>query len=222
MTSKKRHSSNSLLLLKDSIYRLKSLFRQGWIGNIPSSDIESVADHSYAVATLGLLLTPVENALRTDKTDKLNELLVLRLALLHDLGESQYLDIDKHMMSVLGKEAKTIKKNLEYQAAINLRNQLNSFTKQVFQKANVLLGEQIHTNLLQLIDQTSLEAKFVRFLDKLELNVQCQLYLHKGFISANEANSFLQDSYNILVSSKSEFRIIPHLINEKFVISEVN
>ncbi len=220
MTSKKQQSSNSLLLLKDSIYRLKSLFRQGWIGSVPSSDIESVADHTYAVASLALLLIPVENALR--KTDKLNELLVLQLALLHDLGESQYLDIDKRMLNVLGKEAKSIKKNIEYQAASNIRQQLNSFTKQAFPGSNFLLGEQIYENLLQFIDQTSLEAKFVRILDKMELNLQCQIYLRKGFISTIESKSFLQETYNILTKSVHEFKIIPYLINEKVVVQEVN
>ena len=123
---------NNLKTLEESIYRLKILFRQGWLGNVPRGEIESVADHSYAVATLGFLLTPIENELRIiHKQDKqnLDELKILKLALLHDFGESQYLDIDKRTINLLGIQGKDIKTKLEHNAAKNLQNQLGSYVQ---------------------------------------------------------------------------------------------
>ena len=70
------------------VYRLKELFRQGWIGKVPSSEIESVADHSYAVSLIALVLVPIENELRNKSSvqlNLLNKLEVIEKCLVHDL-----------------------------------------------------------------------------------------------------------------------------------------
>ncbi|MCA9779191.1 MAG: HD domain-containing protein, partial [Candidatus Eremiobacteraeota bacterium] len=60
------------------LLRLKTVSRQGWTRHpIPQAAVESVADHSYGVALLALLMCPPE----------LNRSRVLELALLHDLAE---------------------------------------------------------------------------------------------------------------------------------------
>lgn len=60
---------------------LKNLFRQGWlVAGIPRERCESVAEHSFGVAILGLLLC---DQIYTD----LDPLKVIRMALLHDFGE---------------------------------------------------------------------------------------------------------------------------------------
>ena len=60
---------------------LKNLFRQGWLRRgVPVGRCESVAEHSFSTALLALLLAKAASpGLDMDK--------VLRMALIHDLGE---------------------------------------------------------------------------------------------------------------------------------------
>ena len=63
------------------ILELKRVRRQGWLDRgVEPLDVESVADHSWAVAVLAWLLAAEDPALDRDK--------VLRLALIHDLAEA--------------------------------------------------------------------------------------------------------------------------------------
>ena len=62
------------------IAHLKHMFRQGWLKReISQSICESVAEHSFGVAMLCLLLLP--------QRPELDALKVIRFALIHDLGE---------------------------------------------------------------------------------------------------------------------------------------
>lgn len=63
--------------------RLKSLKRAGWV-RVGLPEVESVADHSYRVALLALLLGP---RLGLDPGQ------MMRIALIHDLGEARLGDI---------------------------------------------------------------------------------------------------------------------------------
>ncbi len=74
-----------------TMYRLKSLPRQGWLdAGIPVADAESVAAHSFGCALLVLLL---EEPLRQAGASVEH---CLRLAVIHDLAESQVGDITPH------------------------------------------------------------------------------------------------------------------------------
>src|SRR4028119_1511252 len=69
---------------------LKPLFRQGWLRvGLPAARCESVAEHSLFVALLGLFVAdgffPEADASK-----------VVRIALLHDLGEAYVGDITPH------------------------------------------------------------------------------------------------------------------------------
>ncbi len=81
--------------------KLKHTKRSGWVRkNI--TDPESVADHSFSVATLSMILAPKLNVDR----DKL-----IKMALIHDIGESIIGDVVWHyngklMLDVLVKKEK--------------------------------------------------------------------------------------------------------------------
>ena len=71
--------------------QLKHLFRQGWLrAGVPRSLCESVAEHSYGVALLTMFLADrIAPELDMEK--------LLRMALLHDLGEAHAGDITPAM-----------------------------------------------------------------------------------------------------------------------------
>lgn len=64
--------------------KLKEIKRSGWISKLSICDGESVADHSYSVAIMGMVLS---DAKRLDSSK------VLKMSLLHDLAESRIGDL---------------------------------------------------------------------------------------------------------------------------------
>lgn len=77
------HDFDQLIRTFEEAGRLKSLRRAGWV-RVGLPEAESVADHSYRVALMALLLGP-RLGLNTNQ--------MIRLALLHDLGEARLGDI---------------------------------------------------------------------------------------------------------------------------------
>jgi putative hydrolase of HD superfamily len=153
---------------------LKQLYRQGWLRRgVPKARCESVAEHSFAVTVLALWLA---EAYFPD----LDREKVLRMALLHDFGEVYAGDIIPND-GVSPEE----KQRREEQSAID-----------VFAK---LPGGEIYTQLWREFETgVSLEARFVRQIDRLEMGFQAGLYQRQGFgrlseffVSAREA---LQDN----------------------------
>ncbi len=59
---------------------LKKISRQGWIDNLSLNNPESVADHSYSMAMIGMVISDLQNY---------NSEKILRMILLHDLAESK-------------------------------------------------------------------------------------------------------------------------------------
>lgn len=75
------HGTQPLVQLFFEFNHLKQLYRQGWLQRgIPPQQCESVAEHSFGVAVLGLLLCDLY-------FPELDALGVIRMALLHDFGE---------------------------------------------------------------------------------------------------------------------------------------
>ena len=63
---------------------LKTIHREGWKENLQINYPESVADHSYSVSVMSMILADLEG-LNTEK--------IIKMALLHDLAESIIGDI---------------------------------------------------------------------------------------------------------------------------------
>ena len=59
---------------------LKKIHRQGWVDKLSLNNPESVADHSYSMAVMGMVLSDLENY----DSEK-----ILKMILLHDLAESE-------------------------------------------------------------------------------------------------------------------------------------
>jgi putative hydrolase of HD superfamily len=135
---------------------LKQLFRQGWLRvGLPPARCESVAEHSLFVALLGLFIAdgffPEADASK-----------VVRIALLHDLGEAYAGDITPH--DGVGREDKHA---LERRAVETIFGKLPRGAEYL-----ALWDEYEHG--------TSFEARLVRQLDRLEMGLQACVYEHQG------------------------------------------
>ena len=78
---------------------LKTIPRQGWIEKLEIDHPESVADHSYTVSTMSMVLSDLEG-LNTEK--------IIKMALLHDLSESIIGDITPNTIT---NDEKILKEN---------------------------------------------------------------------------------------------------------------
>ncbi|HEY9829072.1 MAG TPA: HD domain-containing protein, partial [Stenomitos sp.] len=135
---------------------LKHLYRQGWLRQgIETQYCESVAEHSFAVALLALLLADSYHI-------ELDTAKVIRMALIHDLGEiyaGYFIPSD------------AIEPNQKYQLE-------KQSIIQVFQKLpNGLKWIELWEEFEQ---GESAEAQFVRQLDRLEMALQASVYEHLG------------------------------------------
>lgn len=140
-----------------AINHLKNVYRKGWLlSGIPSESCESVAEHSFGVAILAMLLAPYWSI-------ELDLHKALEMALIHDIGEIYTGDIvpQDNIDPVL-------KNDLEKEALQNV------FKKLKLGDEYTLLWEEYHSSATP-------EAKFVKQLDKLEMALQGKIYelLHR-------------------------------------------
>jgi putative hydrolase of HD superfamily len=168
------------------VNHLKQLYRQGWLARgIPTEHCESVAEHTFAVAVLAMLLAD-------SFFQELNIAKVVRMALIHDIGEVYAGDIipSNHISS-----------------AEKHRLELDSITK-IF--TNLPNGSDYITLWQEFECCSSPEAKFVRQIDKLEMAMQASVYQHQKFenlkeffnsarpdISSPELHSILKELENL-------------------------
>lgn len=135
---------------------LKQLYRQGWLRvGIPPERCESVAEHSIGVALLSLFIAdtwfPEVDASK-----------VVRIALLHDLGEARVGDITPH-----DGVNPTQKHALERQAMEQILGKLPRGAEYL------ALWEEYERG-------ASFEARLVRQVDRLEMSLQACVYEHQG------------------------------------------
>ncbi|QRK11854.1 HD domain-containing protein [Archangium violaceum] len=135
---------------------LKQLFRQGWLRvGLSRENCESVAEHSFGVALLCLFLAdsyfPEADATK-----------VVRIALLHDLGEAYVGDITPH---------DPVSREEKYQRE---RDAVERILAKLPRGAEYLaLWEEYEHG-------TSFEARLVRQVDRLEMGLQATIYEHQG------------------------------------------
>ncbi|MBA7547273.1 hypothetical protein ES705_39682 [subsurface metagenome] len=154
-----------------SAITLKKLPRQGWIRvGIPISQIESIADHSYNTAMLSLLLCDLHNSLYPENV--LDAEIVMRIAIVHDLPECQYQDFDRQLEHLLGKD-----KYQEFKGQV--------ITSASTELLSLILNEEVKKIWKKSLDgyatRNSREAKFVSYIDKLEVLVQALSYEALGY-----------------------------------------
>lgn len=133
---------------------LKKIPRQGWVDKLKLDAPESVAEHSFSVAILSMVLA--------DQM-KLNSNKVLKMALLHDLAESITGDIMPNQMSKTKKNTKE-----------------NNAMKTILEKLPLELSSEYTKLWNEFLSNKTKEAKLVHDLDKLEMVLQARYYNKQG------------------------------------------
>jgi putative hydrolase of HD superfamily len=148
-------SESSALAVWLRATRLKRLFRQGWLKRgIDEAHCESVADHSFGVALLALLLAPKREGVDRERA--------VLMALVHELGEAYAGDI-----TPVDGVTKDEKRRLEGESL-----------------ARVLEGSPERGFILDLWEEyeanASATARFVKELDRLEMGFEASVHAAEG------------------------------------------
>lgn len=140
-----------------SILQLKSVKRAGWVSKVKVENAESVADHTYSMCAMSMLLSDILG---------FDTLKVMRMVILHDLAESivgDYMPGDITAKQKIAKEKEAMKLILA-DLSVNIRSEY----------------EKIWLEYLQ--NKTDI-AKFVHRMDKLEMALQANQYEKQGYAS---------------------------------------
>ena len=135
---------------------LKEIQRQGWIDKLNMKNPESVADHTFSMAIMGMVLSDSNNY----DTEK-----ILKMILLHDLAESVTGDITPEQ------KPKQEKINLE-----------NNVFEEIIKNLPSNLNKQYCSLWSEYLKNESKEAVFVHQIDKLEMALQAEMYLQKNVL----------------------------------------
>jgi putative hydrolase of HD superfamily len=154
---------------------LKNISRQGWMDKLSLKHPESVADHSYSMAIMGMIISDLENY----DFEK-----ILKMILLHDLAESKIGDFTPNQIS---KENKIKIENNAYDEIISA------------------LPEAIKLQYGQIWEEyqkhESPESKIVHQIDKLEMALQAKMYQKQGS-SKDTVESFFKSAENEIIHPK--------------------
>lgn len=179
---------------------MKRLLRQGWVRNgVPKGSIESLADHSWAVAALTYIFVELENGLRESK--KLNVEKAVLIALFHDFPESEYFDFDKSLSSIINK------------------NRLTEFLQEIEEGAIQNLIEKTPLNMRSsfrkiLTDHKSEEYHIARVADLFDILNQSRDYEKKNWLDKSQSEAFQKNAIRKLKKYEDQFVFI------KFVLAE--
>ncbi len=146
---------------------LKKISRQGWIDKLSLDNPESVADHSYSMAIMGMVISDLQNY----DSEK-----IIKMILLHDLAESKIGDYTPEQLS---KEKKNKLENNAFDEIIkNLPDLIKLQYLQIWQEYQ---------------ENNSSESKIVHQIDKLEMVLQAKIYEKNGH-SKDKLNSFFESA----------------------------
>ena len=154
---------------------LKKIPRQGWIDKLSIQNPESVADHSYSMAIIGMVISDLQNY---------NSEKILKMILLHDLAESK---IGDHTPQQLDKEKKNKLENNAFNEIIkNLPDLIKSQYLQIWQEYQ---------------ENNSPESKIVHQIDKLEMALQAKIYEKDGH-SKEKLEAFFESAKTDITDPK--------------------
>jgi putative hydrolase of HD superfamily len=138
-----------------SVLKLKTVKRAGWISKVKFKDAESVADHTFSMCAMAMLLADMLG---------LDTRRAMKMVILHDLAESvvgDYMPGDVSANQKLAKE----------------KNAMKSILAGLPRKAR---GEYEKIWLEYLQNKTQV-ARFVHRIDKLEMALQANQYAKQGY-----------------------------------------
>jgi len=154
---------------------LKKISRQGWMDKLSLESPESVADHSYSMAVIGMVISDLENY---------NSEKILKMILLHDLAESK---IGDYTPKQLGKEKKNKLENNAFNEIIkSLPDLIKSQYLQIWQEYQ---------------ENNSPESKIVHQIDKLEMTLQAKIYEKDGY-SQEKLETFFESAKTDITDPK--------------------
>jgi putative hydrolase of HD superfamily len=134
-----------------TVGKLKTIKRTGWI-NHKVPDPESVADHSFRVAFMAMILAPKIGA---------NVEKAIKMALIHDIGEAKVGDVLKFQgRSALSDAEEKLKKE----------------TSAVKEITAQIAGDEYFALFNEYVENKTKEAKLVKQIDKLERALQAYEY----------------------------------------------
>jgi putative hydrolase of HD superfamily len=160
--------------LKDSA-NLKSISRQGWIDKLSIKNPESVADHSYSMAIMAMIISDLENY----DSEK-----ILKMTLIHDLAESKIGDITPEQMTPENKM------KIENDAFNEIIDQLPETVKSQYLE----IWKEYQNN-------NSKESLFVHQIDKLEMALQAKIYQKDGK-TIEDIEPFLESAKRSITDKK--------------------
>ncbi len=154
---------------------LKKISRQGWIDKLSLDNPESVADHSYSMAVISMVISDLGNY---------NSEKIIKMVLLHDIAESKIGDYTPEQLS---NEKKTELEN-------------NAFNKIVKNLPNLIKLQYLQI-WKEYQENTSLESKLVHQIDKLEMALQAKIYKKEGH-SQEKLESFFESAKTNITDPK--------------------
>ena len=159
MERKKEATSTPVQLLSffESVVRLKSVKRAGWVLKAGISNPESVSDHTYSMCAIGMILSDMLG-LDTER--------VMKMIIIHDLAESI---IGDYMPNEITREKK---RSEERKAMSCILYQVPSVARSSYE----MIWQEYQANKTR-------AAKFVHKLDKLEMAIQSIRYINQGYSS---------------------------------------
>jgi putative hydrolase of HD superfamily len=146
---------DDMSLFFQSVLALKSVRRAGWVSKVQVENAESVADHTYSMATIAMLLSDILGY---------DTLKVIKMVLIHDLAESIVGDY------IPGDVSARQKLVMEKEAMESILSSLPRETREDYEKIW----------LEYLRDNTEI-ARFVHRIDKLEMALQADRYAKQGY-----------------------------------------
>jgi len=137
------------------VCNLKTIKRSGWIHKSKITSPESVADHSYSMCMMSMILAEIMN---------LDSGYIMKMVIIHDLAESM---VGDHMPDNISTEEKHL---LEDKAMKKIISKLpNSLRKNYLR-----IWNEYNNNI-------TVNAKFVHNMDKLEMALQAKEYEFEGY-----------------------------------------
>jgi 5'-deoxynucleotidase YfbR-like HD superfamily hydrolase len=154
-------------------FKLKDVERTGWV-EAKIKNPESVADHSWGVALLALILS---------KRVKLNLEKCLKMALIHDINEIYTKDIalqPEDRGTIKEKKKKKIERNAMKKVLSFLPNSIKRDWERVWNELEA---------------RKTREAKVVRNLDKLDMAIQALIYKKR---TKKDLSLWIKDANNLI------------------------
>jgi putative hydrolases of HD superfamily len=137
------------------VCNLKTIKRSGWIHKSNITSPESVADHSYSMCMMSMILAEIIN---------LDSGHIMKMVIIHDLAESL---VGDHMPDDVSSEEKQLVEGKAMKKIISkLPNSLRKNYLNIWNEYN---------------DNITVNAKFVHNMDKLEMVLQAKEYEFEGY-----------------------------------------